>query len=479
MKKWFKAGSYIIIGSIVFVMLCYLMLAFYYTDRFPFHTWINGVYVTGKTVEELNEQLVEEMMNSSTDETVSDSLVQAFATIDDLEGIPDFAIITAEGTEYIAGETMQYTYDFTDGLNQYIIQQNPFIWGILFFKTGGSFNLQPQVLYDEKLLSEEIEQLVCIQSRNEDVSYEVEIILTEDGFELVDEHQLVLDTERAKEVILREVKAEHTKIDLVAYECYSQLSYSDQDKSVLELWEQINAYQEWNLTYLFGEDKEVVTPKEISQWILLEEDGNLSVDEEAVTEFIANLAEKYDTYNNHTFVTRDGEEVLITKGDYGNTLDQETEVSWLLENMVTRESSEREPVYLREETYKGQQVLGPNYIEIDLTNQKLYYVVDGIDQLETDIVTGSVLGGMATPAMVCDIYAKQKNRILTGATYQSFVYYWMPVYKGIGIHDATWRDEFGGDIYETSGSHGCINLPLEQVEILYDMVQVGTPVVIY
>ena len=29
----------------------------------------------------------------------------------------------------------------------------------------------------------------------------------------------------------------------------------------------------------------------------------------------------------------------------------------------------------------------------------------------------------------------------------------------IGIHDASWRDTFGGTIYKTSGSHGCINVP--------------------
>ena len=61
----------------------------------------------------------------------------------------------------------------------------------------------------------------------------------------------------------------------------------------------------------------------------------------------------------------------------------------------------------------------------------------------------------------------------------SFVKYWMKVWNGIGIHDASWRSQFGGKIYLTNGSHGCINTPLDNVIKLYNRVEIGTPVVIY
>ena len=56
---------------------------------------------------------------------------------------------------------------------------------------------------------------------------------------------------------------------------------------------------------------------------------------------------------------------------------------------------------------------------------------------------------------------------------------WMPVYKGIGIHDASWRDEYGGEIYKTNGSHGCINTPYEKMEQLYERADIGTPVIMF
>ena len=55
----------------------------------------------------------------------------------------------------------------------------------------------------------------------------------------------------------------------------------------------------------------------------------------------------------------------------------------------------------------------------------------------------------------------------------------MAVTGRIGIHDANWRRKFGGQIYKTAGSHGCINTPIVNVKVLYDKVEIGTPVMIF
>ena len=68
---------------------------------------------------------------------------------------------------------------------------------------------------------------------------------------------------------------------------------------------------------------------------------------------------------------------------------------------------------------------------------------------------------------------KQTGATLRGEDYETFVNYWMPFDGGIGMHDATWRSKFGGDIYKTKGSHGCINLPLSVAKKIYEYVQPG------
>lgn len=51
---------------------------------------------------------------------------------------------------------------------------------------------------------------------------------------------------------------------------------------------------------------------------------------------------------------------------------------------------------------------------------------------------------------------------------------------GEGLHDAAgWRSAYGGSIYYYSGSHGCVNLPLDLAKTLYNTMEVGDPVIVY
>ena len=57
--------------------------------------------------------------------------------------------------------------------------------------------------------------------------------------------------------------------------------------------------------------------------------------------------------------------------------------------------------------------------------------------------------------------------------------YWIAFNGSQGLHDATWRGEFGGEIYTYYGSHGCVNTPLSAVKLIYDQIEEGVPVVVY
>lgn len=52
-------------------------------------------------------------------------------------------------------------------------------------------------------------------------------------------------------------------------------------------------------------------------------------------------------------------------------------------------------------------------------------------------------------------------------------------WDGCGIHDSTWRSNYGGDIWRSNGSHGCVNTPYQNVEIIYNNIDYKTPVVVY
>lgn len=116
------------------------------------------------------------------------------------------------------------------------------------------------------------------------------------------------------------------------------------------------------------------------------------------------------------------------------------------------------------------------YIEVKISTQKLVYYVKKKPVFTTDVTTG--LNG-ATKLGNFRVNKKARNTYLVTKKYKSFVKYWIG-YDGrsYGIHDASWRKKFGGKIYLTNGSHGCVNVPTSSAQKLYSMVEVGTPVYI-
>lgn len=117
------------------------------------------------------------------------------------------------------------------------------------------------------------------------------------------------------------------------------------------------------------------------------------------------------------------------------------------------------------------------FVDIDLEDQKIK-LYDDIDILiESDIVSGKE----KTPTRIGDfkIYSKETDRYLKGEDYNSHVNFWMPFDGGIGLHDASWRNKFGGSIYLNRGSHGCVNLPYNIAEYIYENINVGTKVLVH
>ena len=89
--------------------------------------------------------------------------------------------------------------------------------------------------------------------------------------------------------------------------------------------------------------------------------------------------------------------------------------------------------------------------------------------------------------LIKNIYDKKTDFILLGEDnngdgkydYRHHVDYWMPFNEGVGLHDASWRKNFGGDVYLTKGSGGCVNLKRESAAALYRVIHVGDKVIVH
>lgn len=206
-------------------------------------------------------------------------------------------------------------------------------------------------------------------------------------------------------------------------------------------------------------------------------DGGEELDNGQVKQFVKKLKTYTDTSGvARSFKTEDGR-ILSLGGKYGFSLSEKKEIKKLTDSLLARENIVRDAEYEMVALARGAEDIGNTYVEVDIGRQKIFYFENGELQLSSDCVTGNVARRHGTPDGVYSLSYKAKNATLKGPDYEAKVNYWMPFNRGIGFHDALWRNRFGGSIYRNAGSHGCINLPFSSAQDLFQKVYQGIPVV--
>lgn len=265
-------------------------------------------------------------------------------------------------------------------------------------------------------------------------------------------------------------------------EVLTPVHFSDTPEAQAAL-ELVNKMTGVRLSYSFdanGSSSVQEIPAEtLRSFVDLGEDGfTPTILQEAVDAYAAELSEAYSVEGTTgSFRTTGGSTVNLKVSYDGHQVDAEALSQDIVVCMQEGISGTRTASYLKGGTQD--MPYGGTYIEVDLTSQKLWFYKDGECLVSSSLVSGKVAEDMCTPTGVYSIYSKSTNTYLTGPGYRSFVYYWMPFYGGYGLHDATWRGSFGGDIYLYDGSHGCVNLPQKAAGTIYDNAPVGTKVILY
>ncbi len=244
-------------------------------------------------------------------------------------------------------------------------------------------------------------------------------------------------------------------------------------------------YLNQKITYEFGDEKVTLSNDDILEILKSVESGKAS--KKKAAKYVKKLASKYDTIGEEIeFTSFTGKTFTINNGNYGWQIDQEAETKQLVKDINSHKDVTREPIYAITGNGEYSKLVGDTYIDVDISKQHVVYFENGKNKFETDVVTGCVAAGHSTPTGLFQVLNKQRNIVLKGGSkknktyYASPVSYWMAFYgSGYGLHDATWRSSFGGDIYKYAGSHGCVNMPPSKIPKLYNMVSIGTPVIVH
>lgn len=459
-KKASKKISLILTLGILVPVLC--LLAVYaagighYRNRFLNGTVIDQLDVSGMSLQELEEQIGKYSLR----------VIERQAEGPTLE-------------EEIRGSDIGISYASTEPLQDILQGQNRSLW---FLKKNAVYETGAGHLYEESALEEKIDGLRGFKEefvKDPEDAYIADYV-PGTGFELVAESRgNRLNREKTLEAIKAAVDGLEEQVDLDEAGCYEEPAVTSEDARLQEIYAGLQNYVNVVITYTFGTEKEVLDGDTIVEWITVKGD-KVTFDRTMAEEYVASLRKKHDTiFRPRKFQTSYGTELTIDQGDYGWWMDTAQETEELIGMLEKGESGEREPVYRQKAASHDTPDYGDSYVEINLTAQHLFLYQKGECVLESDFVSGNPSRGNATPAGIYGITYKERDATLKGENYRTPVSYWMPFNNNVGMHDASWRSEFGGNIYLTNGSHGCINLPYSIAQQIYDYVEKGTPVICY
>ncbi len=141
-----------------------------------------------------------------------------------------------------------------------------------------------------------------------------------------------------------------------------------------------------------------------------------------------------------------------------------------------------------------QKTVPGQFILVSTEDQWAHVYQDGKLIYSTVVTTGGP--ELPTDHGIFHIYAKISPFVFhspwpPGSPYYylpSPVTYWMPFDGGEGLHDAPWRSNFGpgsnlaptdlGDGNTILGTHGCVNLPSDAAQFIWNWSSIGTTVVV-
>ena len=429
-----------------------------YKTRFFPNTQINGVDASGKTAAEVQE-LIAEGVNGYT------------LTIDERNN----------QTETIAGTDIKLHAEFDGSLEKMVAAQNPFAW--LWHMKQEEYTIGTMVAYDDAALESQIRNLSCLDPEKavEPVNAKISEYVSGQGYSIEPEQEgTAVEAEKLTQAVTGAIENLQDHLSLEEADVYKKPTVLKDDASLAEQLDKMNKYAKMSVTYQFGDSTETLNGDQIHAWLIANADGSVSVDSSKVSEYVSEMAKAHNTSNKaKTLKTSYGSTIQVSGGTYGWKINQAAETEALAAIIASGESTTREPEYSQKAASHGANDYGDTYVEINLTGQHLFFYKEGKLVVESDFVSGNLAKGWGTPAGSYPLAYKQKNAVLKGENYRTPVNYWMPFNNGIGRHDAKWRSSFGGTIYKTGGSHGCINLPPSVAKTIFDNISAGTPVICY
>lgn len=452
-----KTSIKIAIGICGFMVGLFLLTSLYFRNHFYFGTKINSVDVSRKTPEDAEK------------------------TIKELVGSYSLELQYRGGEkENILGKDINLTYVPNGELQDLKKSQGTFGWISGIFKSK-EYTVDQSLKYSEDNLKEQFKKLMANNEKDVVAPKEPVIKYQDNEYKIEDEVKgNTINKDNFYKVLKDSIEKGTKSIDLDKTEAYVNPKYTASSKEVLEAKDLLNKYIATNIIYEFNGEKETISKDDIIDWLSVDKDQNIVFNEKKMRVDLNKLFDSHESVGKErSFTTASGAHIRVPGGDYGWSVSTTKEIAAVIESIKKGGNIDREPTYAVKGNASLPNDIGDTYVEADLSKQHMWIHKNGQIVAEGDITSGNMKEKFDTPAGVYYIKYKEKDTKLKGQDYNVPVSYWMPFNGGVGIHDASWRKVFGGQIYKTNGSHGCLNSPLYLAKAAYENVKAGTPVVCY
>lgn len=445
-------------GIVAAAAAVYIGGSLFFGSRFLPNTTVNGVPASAATVDTVKERIQKEAADYK------------------------LTLVEADGsTEEITQSDVDLQIDTEDGqIESFLESQSGWGWvGALF--SGDEFSSENIVSYDRNKLESTVNSLNCVTDANPVITENAKPLYEGGEFVAVEE---VYGTNINKKAFTKKLgKALLNlleEVDLKEDKFYVQPEVkadSDEFKSLLR---QMNGVINTSVNYQVGSNTETVDKDTIASWISTDDSKVMIFNDIRIREFLDEMGAKYNTFGQpKQLKTSSGATVTVPGGPYGWKIDKDGEVARLEEQLLSNEDVNRDFVYQYTAASHDGPDYGNSYVEVNLTAQHVYLYSNGSLVCDTACVSGNPSRGNGTHTGAFPLTYKEKDATLNGEDYSTPVNYWMPFNGNEGLHDATWRSNFGGSIYKTNGSHGCVNLPLSAAAKIFPVVETGFPVLVY
>lgn len=457
-----STGRKVLIGVIA-VLLLFTVAAYGFGVYYFSEYFLPGSLVNGFNCSYMNQEEAEKLLEQETA-----AYVLAVQT-------------RGNGQESIAADEIHLTYISDGSIRELLHSQNRFLW-FLSFGQHKTYEIPTSVTYDQELLEQAIDSLNCMKDNIAPVDAKIED--TGEGFEIIPETVgTQVNRGRLEKEVIKAVTTGDQAVNLEDDGCYDNPSVYGNDERLVKDCEQMNELTDVVITYDFSDRKETVDREVIRGWLTRDENGDLMLDKEKISAYVAALGEKYDTVGiQRTFETYDNREVSISGGDYGWVIDQEKETEALYQAVIDKKTQVREPEYEQKAMSRDTNDIGYTYVEVDLPNHRLVIYQNG-----TPVVDTGILSSSGTPVGVYTVQEMQTPAVVDGKT----VNYRIAFGDGLGIQDdpeMNFTDAALGGYSDSaqdsgfsswSGTEGNVVIPSDQAALIYQNVTKDMPIVVY